>query len=129
MLGPAHVNGFYISPLAPSRFSTLPPVNDGNGAGGLSKCSNALWLFCNDPHRSRCRAASGGGDRDFQRWGERWLNDLPPGADLRQQDLYALGPRAIGGRGGVDLTQSPGFHERDGGAANHGKRSKSVGSP
>ncbi len=36
----------------------------------------------------------------FQRWGESWLKDLPPGADPRQQDLYALGPRAIGGRAG-----------------------------
>ncbi len=37
---------------------------------------------------------------DFQRWGESWLKDLPPGADPRQQNLYALGPRAIGGRAG-----------------------------
>ena len=36
----------------------------------------------------------------FQRWGETWLQNLPPGADPRQQDLYALGPRAIGGRAG-----------------------------
>ncbi len=36
----------------------------------------------------------------FQRWGEAWLKALPPGADPRQQDLYALGPRAIGGRAG-----------------------------
>jgi Phytanoyl-CoA dioxygenase (PhyH) len=36
----------------------------------------------------------------FQRWGESWLKALPPGADPRQQDLYALGPRAIGGRAG-----------------------------
>jgi hypothetical protein len=36
----------------------------------------------------------------FQRWGEAWLNALPPNADPRRQDLYALGPRAIGGRAG-----------------------------
>jgi hypothetical protein len=36
----------------------------------------------------------------FQRWGESWLKALPPGADPRRQDLYALGPRAIGGRAG-----------------------------
>jgi hypothetical protein len=36
----------------------------------------------------------------FQRWGEAWLKTLPRGADPRQQDLYALGPRAIGGRAG-----------------------------
>jgi len=36
----------------------------------------------------------------FQRWGEAWLKALPHGADPRQQDLYALGPRAIGGRAG-----------------------------
>jgi hypothetical protein len=28
------------------------------------------------------------------------LQALPRGADPRQQDLYALGPRAIGGRAG-----------------------------
>ncbi len=36
----------------------------------------------------------------FQRWGEAWLKALPAGADPRRQDLYALGPRAIGGRAG-----------------------------
>lgn len=36
----------------------------------------------------------------FQRWGESWLKQLPPGADPRLQDLYALGPRPIGGRAG-----------------------------
>ncbi len=36
----------------------------------------------------------------FQRWGEKWLKSLPPGANPRAQDLYALGPRAIGGRAG-----------------------------
>lgn len=36
----------------------------------------------------------------FHRWGEAWLNGLPPGADPRQQDLYALGAKPIGGRAG-----------------------------
>jgi len=36
----------------------------------------------------------------FQRWGEAWLKALPAGTDPRQQDLYALDPRAIGGRAG-----------------------------
>jgi len=36
----------------------------------------------------------------FQRWGESWLSALPPGADPRGQDLYALGARPIGGRAG-----------------------------
>ncbi|MGC1780673.1 MAG: phytanoyl-CoA dioxygenase family protein [Xanthobacteraceae bacterium] len=36
----------------------------------------------------------------FQRWGEKWLKSLPPDADPRAQDLYALGPRTIGGRAG-----------------------------
>ena len=41
----------------------------------------------------------------FQRWGEAWLKGLLHGANPRQQDLYALGPRAIGGRAG-DLVMS-----------------------
>lgn len=36
----------------------------------------------------------------FQRWGEAWLKALPPGANPREQDLYALETRAIGGRAG-----------------------------
>jgi hypothetical protein len=36
----------------------------------------------------------------FQNWGEAWLKALPPGADPRRQDLYALGPIPIGGRAG-----------------------------
>ena len=36
----------------------------------------------------------------FQRWGEDWLESLPPGADPRQQDLHALGSMPIGGRAG-----------------------------
>jgi ectoine hydroxylase-related dioxygenase (phytanoyl-CoA dioxygenase family) len=36
----------------------------------------------------------------FQRWGEDWLKALPAGAHPRQQNLYDLGPRPIGGRAG-----------------------------
>ncbi len=36
----------------------------------------------------------------FQRWGEQWLKSLPSGSNPRQQDMHALGPRAIGGRAG-----------------------------
>jgi len=36
----------------------------------------------------------------FQRWGEDWLKSLPPGKNPREQDLYALGSRPIGGRAG-----------------------------
>jgi hypothetical protein len=36
----------------------------------------------------------------FQRWGERWLADLPPGANPRDFDLRSLGAQAIGGRAG-----------------------------
>ncbi len=36
----------------------------------------------------------------FQRWGDDWLKALPAGADPRRQDLYALGPRTIGGKAG-----------------------------
>ena len=31
---------------------------------------------------------------------DRWLAELPPGADPNGQDLYALGPRPIAGRAG-----------------------------
>ena len=36
----------------------------------------------------------------FQRWGEDWLKSLPPGVNPREQDMHALGPRAIGGHAG-----------------------------
>jgi hypothetical protein len=36
----------------------------------------------------------------FQRWGEAWLKQLPSRADPRRENLYALGPRPIGGRAG-----------------------------
>jgi hypothetical protein len=60
----------------------------------------------------------------FQRWGEAWLKALPPGADPRQQDLYALGPRAIGGRAS-DLII---WHQAlpHGASPNRGKRPRMV---
>jgi hypothetical protein len=60
----------------------------------------------------------------FQRWGESWLKDLPPGTDPRQQDLYALGPRAIGGRAG-DLII---WHQAlpHGASPNRGRRPRMV---
>ncbi len=36
----------------------------------------------------------------FQHWGEDWLKALPPGVHPREQNLYSLGPRPIGGRAG-----------------------------
>lgn len=36
----------------------------------------------------------------FHRWGEQWLQSLPPGADPRRQNLHALGSTPIGGRAG-----------------------------
>ena len=36
----------------------------------------------------------------FQRWGERWLAELPRGANPRTQDMHALGSKPIGGRAG-----------------------------
>ncbi|HVZ50917.1 MAG TPA: phytanoyl-CoA dioxygenase family protein [Pseudolabrys sp.] len=36
----------------------------------------------------------------FQRWGEDWLKNLPPGAHPREQNLHALGSKPIGGRAG-----------------------------
>jgi hypothetical protein len=59
------------------------------GTGGI------LYLTDTPPEQGAFTVVPG-----FQRWGEAWLQNLPPGADARQQDLYALGPRAIGGRAG-----------------------------
>lgn len=60
----------------------------------------------------------------FQRWGEDWLKALPAGADPRRQDLYALGPRAIGGKAG-DLII---WHQAlpHGASPNHGTRPRMV---
>jgi hypothetical protein len=59
------------------------------GTGGI------LYLTDTPPEQGAFTLVPG-----FQRWGEAWLKALPPAADPRQQDLYALGPRAIGGRAG-----------------------------
>jgi hypothetical protein len=59
------------------------------GTGGI------LYLTDTPPEQGAFTVVPG-----FQRWGEAWLQNLPPGADPRRQDLYALGPRAIGGRAG-----------------------------
>jgi ectoine hydroxylase-related dioxygenase (phytanoyl-CoA dioxygenase family) len=59
------------------------------GTGGI------LYLTDTPPEQGAFTVVPG-----FQRWGEAWLNALPRGADPRRQDLYALGPRAIGGRAG-----------------------------
>ena len=59
------------------------------GTGGI------LYLTETPPEQGAFTVVPG-----FQRWGEAWLKALPPGADPRRQDLYALGPRAIGGNAG-----------------------------
>ena len=59
------------------------------GTGGI------LYLTDTPPEQGAFTVVPG-----FQRWGESWLKDLPPGADPRRQNLYALGPRPIGGRAG-----------------------------
>jgi Phytanoyl-CoA dioxygenase (PhyH) len=59
------------------------------GTGGI------LYLTDTPPEQGAFTVVPG-----FQRWGEAWLNALPGGADPRRQDLYALGPHAIGGRAG-----------------------------
>jgi hypothetical protein len=59
------------------------------GTGGI------LYLTDTPPEQGAFTLVPG-----FQRWGEAWLNALPHGTDPRQQDLYALGPRAIGGSAG-----------------------------
>jgi hypothetical protein len=59
------------------------------GTGGI------LYLTDNPPEQGAFTVVPG-----FQRWGEAWIKSLPPGADPRQQDLYALGTKPIGGRAG-----------------------------
>lgn len=59
------------------------------GTGGI------LYLTDTPPEQGAFTVVPG-----FQRWGEGWLKDLPPGADPRRQNLYALSPRPIGGRAG-----------------------------
>jgi ectoine hydroxylase-related dioxygenase (phytanoyl-CoA dioxygenase family) len=59
------------------------------GTGGI------LYLTDTPPEQGAFTLVPG-----FQRWGEAWLKALPSGADPRQQNLYALGERAIGGGAG-----------------------------
>jgi hypothetical protein len=59
------------------------------GTGGI------LYLTDTPPEQGAFTLVPG-----FQRWGEDWLKSLPGGANPRAQDLYALGPKAIGGRAG-----------------------------
>ena len=59
------------------------------GTGGI------LYLTDTPPEQGAFTVVPG-----FQRWGETWLKGLPPGADPRRQDLYAMAPRAIGGHAG-----------------------------
>jgi hypothetical protein len=59
------------------------------GTGGI------LYLTDTPPEQGAFTVVPG-----FQRWGEDWLKKLPPSTDPRRQNLYALGPRPIGGRAG-----------------------------
>jgi hypothetical protein len=59
------------------------------GTGGI------LYLTDTPPEQGAFTLVPG-----FQRWGEDWLKNLPTGANPRAQNLYALGPKAIGGRAG-----------------------------
>jgi hypothetical protein len=59
------------------------------GTGGI------LYLTDNPPEQGAFTVVPG-----FQRWGGDWLEKLPAGANPRQQNLYALGTKAIGGRAG-----------------------------
>ena len=59
------------------------------GTGGI------LYLTDTPPEQGAFTLVPG-----FQRWGEEWLKNLPPGADPRRQDLHALGSQPIGGRAG-----------------------------
>jgi hypothetical protein len=83
------------------------------GTGGI------LYLTDTPPEQGAFTVVPG-----FQSWGEAWLKALPPGTDPRRQDLYALGPRAIGGRAG-DLVI---WHQAlpHGASPNRGKRPRMV---
>jgi ectoine hydroxylase-related dioxygenase (phytanoyl-CoA dioxygenase family) len=59
------------------------------GTGGI------LYLTDNPAEQGAFTVVPG-----FQRWGEDWLKTLPAGANPRQQNLYALKTKAIGGRAG-----------------------------
>jgi hypothetical protein len=60
----------------------------------------------------------------FQRWGEAWLKALPPGANPRTQDLYALGAKPIGGRAGVLIVWNQSLPH--GASSNRGTRPRMV---
>ncbi len=83
------------------------------GTGGI------LYLTDTPPEQGAFTLVPG-----FQRWGEAWLAALPAGADPRRQDLYALGPRAIGGKAG-DLVI---WHQAlpHGASPNRGRRPRLV---
>jgi hypothetical protein len=59
------------------------------GTGGI------LYLTDNPPEQGAFTVVPG-----FQRWGEDWLKSLPTAANPREQNLYALGTKAIGARAG-----------------------------
>ncbi len=59
------------------------------GTGGI------LYLTDTPPEQGAFTLVSG-----FQRWGEDWLKSLPRDVHPRAQNLYTLGPKAIGGRAG-----------------------------
>lgn len=83
------------------------------GTGGI------LYLTDTPPEQGAFTLVPG-----FQRWGEAWLKSLPPGADPRQQSLYALEPKPIGGCAG-DLVI---WHQAlpHGASPNRGKRPRMV---
>jgi ectoine hydroxylase-related dioxygenase (phytanoyl-CoA dioxygenase family) len=54
-----------------------------------------LYLTCTPPEQGALTVVPG-----FQRWGEDWLKNLALGANPREQDMHALGTRAIGGSAG-----------------------------
>lgn len=60
----------------------------------------------------------------FHRRIEAWLETLAPGADPRNEDMYALGPRAIGGRAGDFII----WHQAlpHGASPNRGRRPRMV---
>ncbi len=83
------------------------------GTGGI------LYLTDTPPEQGAFTLVPG-----FQRWGEDWLESLPPGADPRQQDLHALGAIPIGGQAG-DLVI---WHQAlpHGASPNRGERPRMV---
>jgi hypothetical protein len=60
----------------------------------------------------------------FHRRIDAWLKSLPPGADPQRQDLYALGPRPIGGKAGDLVIWRAALPH--GASPNHGRRPRLV---